>query len=104
MQSDIELGVAKMDSGTKKYRIVLCGGQYCNMSRRADKLYKKLETLVDALNGDQYPKPVKLEIANCLSMCGAGPNLVIYPENVICNGVSEADLEAILAQNLKLET
>ncbi len=84
----------------KKHRIVLCRGQYCNMGRRADKLYNKLETLVDAINGDQYPKPIKLETANCLSMCGAGPNLVIYPEGVVCNGMSEDELETILAQNI----
>lgn len=84
----------------KKHRIVLCRGQYCNMGRRADKLYKKLEILVDAINGDQYPKPIKLETANCLSMCGAGPNLVIYPEGVVCNGVSEEQLEGILERNV----
>ena len=80
----------------KRKRVVVCRGQYCNMGRRADKLLKRLEVLVDDINGDQYPKPVKLEIANCLSMCGAGPNIVIYPEGVICNGVDESTMEKIL--------
>jgi len=84
----------------QRKRIVLCRGQYCNMGRRADKLYKRLEILVDEINGDQYPRPVKLEIANCLDMCGAGPNLVLYPEGVACNGVEEAMLEEIVANYL----
>ena len=71
------------------------------MGRRADKLYPHLERLVDEINGDQYPKPVKLEIANCLSMCGAGPNLMIYPDGVACNGVEEDMIEAIVDQYLR---
>lgn len=86
-----------MDGNPKqRVRIVVCRGQYCNLSRRADKLLKRLEPLVDALNGDQYPKPVKLEIANCLSMCGAGPNIVIYPVGVVCNAVDETMLDQIV--------
>lgn len=85
----------------RRKRIVLCRGQYCNLDRRADKLYKRLETLIDELNGDAYPKPIKLEIANCLSMCGAGPNLVIYPEGVTCNGVTEQTLDQIIDKHIR---
>ncbi len=85
----------------QRVRIVLCRGQYCNMSRRADKIYKRLETMVDTLNGDQYPKPVKLEIANCLSMCGAGPNIVIYPQGAVCNHVEENMLDQIVAEHVQ---
>jgi (2Fe-2S) ferredoxin len=85
----------------KRKRVVVCRGQYCNMGRRADKLLKRLEPMVDAMNGDQYPKPIKLEIANCLSMCGAGPNIVIYPEGIICNGVDESMLDAIVEKHIK---
>jgi len=70
------------------------------MGRRADKLYQRLETLIDEINGDQYPQPVKLETANCLDMCGAGPNLVIYPDSVACNAVEEAMLEKIVEDYL----
>ena len=70
------------------------------MGRRADKLLKRLEILVDEVNGDQYPKPVKLEIANCLSMCGNGPNLIIYPEALAFNAVEENMLENIVADHL----
>lgn len=85
----------------RRKRIVVCRGQYCNMDRRADKLLRKLETLIDEINGDQYPKPVKLEIANCLSMCGAGPNIVIYPDDEIFNHVTEDMLDEIVNEYVR---
>lgn len=91
----------EQSQSSRRKRIVVCRGQYCNMDRRADKLLKKLEMLVDEINGDQYPKPVKLEIANCLSMCGAGPNLVIYPDDEIFNHVTEAMLDQIVNEYVR---
>lgn len=85
-----------------KKRIVLCRGQFCNMSRRADKLYKRLETLLVEVNGDEYPPPVKVEIATCLDMCGAGPNMILYPDGIAFHHLDEAALEAIVAEHLKL--
>jgi len=80
----------------RRKRIVLCRGQYCNIGRRADRLYQRLEEALAEINGDAFPKPVKLEIANCLSMCGAGPNLVVYPEGTILNHLDENQLEEFL--------
>lgn len=86
----------------RRKRIVVCRGQYCNMDGRADKLLKRLQTAVDEINGDQYPKPVKLEIANCLSMCGAGPNVVVYPEDEIFNHVTEAMLDEMVDKYVRM--
>lgn len=61
-------------------RVVLCRGQYCNMDRRADKLYALLDPMIQVLNSETYPPRIRLTTANCLSMCGAGPNCIIYPE------------------------
>jgi (2Fe-2S) ferredoxin len=85
----------------RKQRVVLCRGQYCNMDGRADRLYKRLSVLVDEINGDAYPRPLKLEIANCLSLCGAGPNLIAYPDDVTYNGVTEAMLVQIVDEHLR---
>ncbi|MEZ4666981.1 MAG: (2Fe-2S) ferredoxin domain-containing protein [Anaerolineae bacterium] len=85
----------------RRQRIVVCRGQYCNLSRRADKLLKRLEPLLDEANGDQYPRPIKLEIANCLSMCGAGPNIIVYPENAVYNGVDDTVLDSLICRHLK---
>jgi (2Fe-2S) ferredoxin len=85
----------------RRKRLVVCRGIYCNEGRRADKNLRVLQPLLDDLNADDYPPPIKLEIANCLSMCGAGPNLVVYPENIPCNHVDEDDIAAIVDQYLR---
>ena len=82
-------------------RIVVCRGVYCNESRRADKNLAQLQPLVDALNAGEYPPPIKIETATCLSMCGAGPNLIIYPGQVICNGVDNHQILRIVEEYLK---
>jgi (2Fe-2S) ferredoxin len=85
------------DAPPRRQRLVVCRGQYCNTGRRADALLKQLQPALDALNGDSYPQPIKLEIANCLSMCGAGPNIILYPEKLTFNNVDSAKLAEIIA-------
>ena len=75
-------------------------GEFCNLGRRADKIYRKLQPLIDELNGDAYPPCIKLETARCLSMCGKGPNLVIYPEDLDFNKLDEDSIEAIIREHL----
>lgn len=84
----------------QRVRVVVCRGQYCNMDRRADKLLKILEPAVQQINADRYPSPIKLEIANCLSLCGAGPNVILYPAGTVFNGVDSAMMEQIIETHL----
>lgn len=93
-----------MEETIKRQRVVLCRGQYCNLDRRADKLYNQLQTLLTEINGDSYPPRVKIEIANCLSMCGAGPNLIIYPDKTVCNRVDDQELARIVEEYLKVSS
>ena len=83
----------------QRKRIVLCMGEFCNMSRRSDKLYKQLQPLVAEANANGAN--LKLETARCLTMCGAGPNLVIYPDNLIFNKLDAAKLAALVEKHLK---
>lgn len=62
------------------------------MDRRADKLIARLEPILDELNGENYPPLIRLTTANCLSMCGAGPNGILYPEGQVFNALNEAKL------------
>ena len=84
----------------KRRRVVLCMGQFCNVGSRAKPLYRQLEAEITAINGDLFPGPVKLEVANCLSMCGAGPNLMIYPEAQAVNGLDAEKLRQLTDQYL----
>lgn len=69
-------------------------GEYCNLGRRADKLHKQLQP---ALIGQPC---YKLETARCLSMCGSGPNLVIYPEDLVFNKLDEGKLADLIHEHL----
>jgi (2Fe-2S) ferredoxin len=85
------------------HRVVLCRGQFCNFDRRADILYKRLNEAVAEANAAQPSNPpcFGLRTANCLSMCGAGPNLVIYPEDAVFNRVDLTSLEQIIDEHIK---
>lgn len=88
----------------RRQRLVVCRGKYCNTDRRADALLKQLQPALDALNGDSYPPRIKLEIANCLSLCGAGPNIILYSEKLIFNNVDAAKLAEIIAHLIAPES
>lgn len=90
------------ESLPRRRRIVLCMGEFCNMGRRSDKLYKQLQPLVSEANAGGAN--LKLETARCLSMCGAGPNLVIYPDDLVFNQLDEAKLAALVQEHLTLKT
>ncbi len=86
----------------RKRRLVLCMGQYCNQRGQAEPLYSKMTELL----GERGPAwaakgPVRWEIATCLDMCGAGPNLVVYPEDVAHNHLDVPSLEIIVRQCLE---
>ncbi len=67
------------------------------MSGRAKPLYRQLDDAVYEMNdGDLFTGPVKLEIANCLSMCGIGPNLMVYPEARAVNGLDAEKLDKVI--------
>src|SRR5689334_7889284 len=89
----------------QKRRIVLCMGEFCNMDRRSAKLLPKLQTMLDEINQQNEGHPekpfLKLETARCLSMCGAGPNCVIYPEDIVTNGLNEAKLIRMVDEHLR---
>jgi (2Fe-2S) ferredoxin len=88
------------DAPRPRHRIVLCRGEFCNMSRRADKLLPRLRDAVDAANALD-PLCASLRTANCLSMCALGPNLVVYPEDAVFNRLDAAKLEDVIRQYVR---
>lgn len=84
------------------HRIVLCRGEYCNLGYRSDALIPRLQAAVDAANATRTDGPpcASFRTANCLSMCGKGPNLVVYPEDDVYNALDAARLETLIARYL----
>jgi (2Fe-2S) ferredoxin len=82
-------------------RLVLCMGQYCNRSAQAAPLYERLrEVLGDPVPAYRATGPVLWETATCLDMCGAGPNLIIYPDEIVHNALDLDTLNRILDEYL----
>lgn len=80
-----------------KKRIVLCMGQYCNRSGQAEPLYARLEALLGERGPAWLAKgPVRWEIATCLSMCGGGPNLIVYPGETVYNHLDLDTLDRVV--------
>jgi (2Fe-2S) ferredoxin len=85
-----------------KRRVVLCMGQYCNANGQAQALYDRLRAHL----GDPVPpfmargRAVTWEVATCLSLCGGGPNLVIYPDEVWFHRLDLDTLERVIAEYL----
>ena len=82
-------------------RLVLCRGQFCNLDRRADKLYRAIDPVIRELNGDTYPPPIRLVTANCLDMCQQGPNCIVQPGGKPHNHLTEATLLDIVDEMIQ---
>lgn len=80
-------------------RIVICRGVHCNQSRRADKILQQVEPLVADLNAAAPQPRFKVEIAQCLSMCGGGPNAIIYPDRRVLNALTPEALVRIICDD-----
>jgi (2Fe-2S) ferredoxin len=77
---------------TKKH-VMMCTSQHCNQKGAMDVLGR--------LRREVFRRGLDTEIMvnNCgtIDLCDIGPNMVIYPDNVIYGGVTAADLPDILA-------
>jgi (2Fe-2S) ferredoxin len=83
-------------------RIVLCLGQFCNEGARAEAPYERLrEELGDPGPAFMSRNPVTWETANCLSMCGCGPNLILYPEDIAYNALDMDTLERLINEHIR---
>lgn len=80
--------------------LVLCRGLYCNMDRRADKLYRAIKPLIEDFNRDHEPLRIRLQTANCLNHCEHGPNCVIHPGGHVYTGLTPDRLKAIVAEQI----
>lgn len=45
-----------------------------------------------------FKKQVRVSISGCMGLCGKGPNVMIYPQNIWFSGVSTEDTGEILSK------
>lgn len=84
----------------KRTRVVVCRGQYCNIDRRADRFLKRLQERIDQINSSRDALPIKLETANCMSMCGIGPNMMLFPQAMLFNELDDDEVERVIDEYL----
>lgn len=73
--------------------VLMCTSQHCNQKGAMDVLGRlRREVLRRGLD-------TEIMVNNCgtIDLCDIGPNMVIYPDNIIYGGVTASDLPDILA-------
>src|SRR5687768_9780243 len=76
---------------TKKH-VLVCTASHCNQKGAMDVAGRlRLEVIRKGLDTDVL-------VNNCgtIDLCDCGPNMVVYPDNVIYNGVTTKDIPDIL--------
>ncbi len=80
-----------MNGPYEVHAFVCLGGKSCP-SAGSEEVWRALREAVEARGLKQR---VRVNKAGCMSQCGHGPMICVYPQNVWYGGVGLADVEAI---------
>ncbi len=92
-----------MDFFTRRgRRVLICVRGQCAESNRGKRLEQRLTELIEqySLNDADHPQHVSCTITNCLGVCADGPVIIVHPEAIKYQHVTEAALERIFQQHL----
>lgn len=81
---------------TQKLRLVLCMGRTCNDRGDAEPLYECMVSRLGEPHDFRSKATIRWEVANCLSLCGSGPNLMLFPEFIHYARTNLKKLDAII--------
>lgn len=84
----------------EKHVFVCTGGKTCG----AQESEATFNFLKDGLRDAGVAQRVRVNKAGCMSQCGHGPMVVVYPENVWYNGVDVTAAKRILEEHLLADT
>jgi (2Fe-2S) ferredoxin len=75
-----------------KRHVLVCTSQHCNQKGAMDVLGRlRLEVIRRGLDSEIF-------VNNCgtIDLCDTGPNMVVYPDNIILGGVTAQDIREIV--------
>ena len=79
----------------ERIQVLVCAGTGCTIGN-SGRLIKEFEQEIHALGMDQEIKVLR---TGCLGLCGGGPNVAIYPDNIIYRGVRPKDVREIVMEH-----
>jgi (2Fe-2S) ferredoxin len=81
----------------EKHVFICTSGQVCPAAGGAFALYVRLKELVKQAGLDSK---IRINQAGCMSQCGNGPMIVVYPDNVWYGAVTAEGADAIFHEHL----
>ncbi len=84
--------------GPYEIHVFVCtAGKACPVDGEAVSVHAKLKELVKLAGMSDR---IRINNSGCMSQCGNGPMVAVYPENVWYCGVKPEDAEAIFSEHL----
>lgn len=80
----------------KRAQVLVCAGTGCTIGNSGE-LIVEFEKEIKKMG---LEKEVEVLRTGCLGLCGAGPNISIYPDNIIYKGVKIEDVQEIVLEHL----
>ena len=81
----------------EKHVFVCTGGKVCPVEGGSAGVHARLKELVQRAGLDSS---IRINHAGCMSQCGNGPMVVVYPDNIWYCGVKLEDADAIFTEHL----
>lgn len=80
----------------KRTQVLVCAGTGCIIGNSGE-LIEEFEKEIKSMGLD---REIEVLRTGCLGLCGAGPNISIYPDNIIYKGVKKEDVKDIVMEHL----
>ncbi len=79
----------------ERIQVLVCAGTGCSIGRSSD----LVEKFKEEIRSFGLEKEVSVKKTGCLGLCGVGPNVSIYPDNIIYKSVQLEDVAEIVQEH-----